>query len=50
MRYEYNIIIGMRALVCFDSVPVIPPIIIFNNSSAFYLLYWYNIFIFEVQY
>jgi len=28
MRYKYSILIGMQALVSFESIPVIPPIII----------------------
>jgi hypothetical protein len=38
MRYEYNIIIGMRALVCFDSVPVIPPIIILQIVGFLFIV------------
>jgi hypothetical protein len=38
ISYEYKIIIGMRALVCFDSVPVISPIIILQIVGFLFIV------------
>jgi hypothetical protein len=38
MRYEYNIIIGMQTLVSFDSVSVIPPIIILQIVGFLFIV------------